>query len=328
MALLALADWARRGIISDEMFSAVASLQRPSWGMWNGLISALRNARKATLRTGDASQRQALEQARVLEHLLSMMDGVVEPAVAMALKPLGELTRTPVGSKLKMGAVLAMPISLRNRVAHDTPTDPAWWEQAASAMRPLMEFHAAQDPMRLPGIATEYPSPWFLVDGEQVLSFNGIERDFAVLYVNDAGISKPYEERTQEVLLAFQRLLGKVDEQEKDFKKLLSKLAPEEIKGVMMGDWLVGHPVGEGGFATVHVGRQLSTGRKVAIKILHDGMEPETVARFQQEASFLSRFRHPNIVDVFGFGQETWSAPGLSACRASLGLMRSPRARP
>jgi WD40 repeat protein/serine/threonine protein kinase len=309
MALWALADWGRRGIVSEEMFSAVASLQRPSWGMWNGLLSALRNARKATLRAGDAGQRGALEQARVLDLVLGMMDRGVDGRLVAGLKALGEMTRTAVGAKLKMGAVLAMPIGLRNRVAHDTPTDAGWWEQAAAALRPLMEFHAVEDPMGLKGVAGEWPSPWFLEERGEVLAFNGIERDFAVLYVNDAGVSRAAPERTQEVLLAFQRLLGKVDEQEKDFKKLLSRLAPEEIKGVMMGDWLVGHPVGEGGFATVHVGRQLSTGRKVAMKILHDGMEPETIARFQQEASFLSRFRHPNIVDVYGFGQETWSTP-------------------
>jgi hypothetical protein len=54
-ALLALDDWARLDIVSAELFAAVASLQRPSWGMWNGLLSALRNARKATLRTADAA---------------------------------------------------------------------------------------------------------------------------------------------------------------------------------------------------------------------------------------------------------------------------------
>ena len=38
-------------------------------------------------------------------------------------------------------------------------------------------------------------------------------------------------------------------------------------------------------------------------------MDPEALQRFQQEAAFLSRFRQPNIVSVYGFGQEAWSAP-------------------
>ena len=316
MALLALDDWVKRDIVSDELFTAVASLQRPSWGMWNGLLAALRNARKAVLRSGSAEERGRLEEAGILDKVLGLADRPVDPSVVASLKPLAELTRTAAGSKLKLGALLAMPIGLRNRIAHDTPTDPAWWMQAAAALRPLVEFHSAAGALA-GGLSAqdEHPpvaapaAPWFFIDGDQTLAFNGIEHDFAVLYVNDGGVSKAVPERAQEVLLTFAKLLGKAGEQEKEFKTLLSKLAPEEIRGVMLGDYLVGRPVGEGGFATVHVGRQLSTGRKVAIKILHDGMEADSIARFHQEAAFLSRFRHPSIVGVYGFGQETWAAP-------------------
>ena len=77
---------------------------------------------------------------------------------------------------------------------------------------------------------------------------------------------------------------------------------------VSLGDFFVGPPVGEGGFATVHVGWQASTGRKVAVKILHDGQPTEQVARFQKEAAYLARFNHPNIVSVLGFGHATWTA--------------------
>src|SRR5437868_5449149 len=34
MALLALADWEQTGLVAPELFAAVASLRRPSWGMW------------------------------------------------------------------------------------------------------------------------------------------------------------------------------------------------------------------------------------------------------------------------------------------------------
>src|SRR5262249_50680014 len=76
-----------------------------------------------------------------------------------------------------------------------------------------------------------------------------------------------------------------------------------------LGDFLVGRRVGRGGFADVHLGRQLSTGRKVAIKILHDGRPPEEITRFQREAAYLAQFNHPNIVQVLGFGQAVWIAP-------------------
>jgi serine/threonine protein kinase/formylglycine-generating enzyme required for sulfatase activity len=57
------------------------------------------------------------------------------------------------------------------------------------------------------------------------------------------------------------------------------------------------------------VGRELSTGRKVAVKILLDGQDDQSKERFQQEARFLSRIDHPNVVQIFGYGEETWSAP-------------------
>ena len=63
---------------------------------------------------------------------------------------------------------------------------------------------------------------------------------------------------------------------------MLARHAQEEIRGVLLGDFLIGRPVGEGGFGTVHLGRQLSTGRKVAIKLLHDGMPPEIKARVRR----------------------------------------------
>ncbi|MDA1017631.1 MAG: hypothetical protein O3A00_24630, partial [Planctomycetota bacterium] len=44
-ALLALADWSRLELVSQELFESIASLQRPSWGTWNGLIAGLKKAR-------------------------------------------------------------------------------------------------------------------------------------------------------------------------------------------------------------------------------------------------------------------------------------------
>ena len=40
LALVALADWQRTEIVSLHLFLAVAALQRPSWGHWNGLRCA------------------------------------------------------------------------------------------------------------------------------------------------------------------------------------------------------------------------------------------------------------------------------------------------
>jgi len=62
-----------------------------------------------------------------LNHVVTLFEQEVAPELATALKPLAELTRVSVGRKLKLGQVLAMPINLRNRMVHDSPTDPQWW---------------------------------------------------------------------------------------------------------------------------------------------------------------------------------------------------------
>jgi WD40 repeat protein/serine/threonine protein kinase len=311
LALLALGDWARLGIVSHDLFQAVASLQRPSWGMWNGLITALSKARKSTLRTAGDAERDRIEQAGALQTVLMQFELRLDREVAESLKPLCELTRSVLPKKLRAKSVLTLPITLRNRVAHDAPTAIGWWEDAARAIRALVEYHAHMSPLALLiDDQQEFSSPWFFVgDDGTPWSFNGLANDMAVIYVSPDGESRFEPDRTQDAMLAFQLLLGKSEAQETDFRSLLSKLAPEDIKGVLMGDYLVGRPIGSGGFATVHVGRQLSTGRKMAIKILHDGQSDRIQERFHQEARFLSRLEHSNIVSVYGYGEETWSAP-------------------
>ena len=309
-ALVALADWERLGLVSPELFDAIASLQRPSWGTWNGLLAALKNARRAILRTRGPEEREKVERAAVLNQLLALLNERLTPDLTNAIKPLGKITNSTeqIGTA-KVGNLLTLPITLRNRVAHDAPGDPAWWDCAAQALLPVIEFIHREKLFHSLRQVSDFPLPWFAQEGEELLSFNGINVDFAAVYISKSGRTSFSQARGQEVLLAFQRLLGKQEVQAKDFRKLLGRLAPEEIKGVLMGDFLVGRPVGVGGFGTVHVGRQLSTGRKVAIKILHDGMPADARARFQQEASYLSKFDHPNIVGVIGYGEETWSAP-------------------
>ncbi len=308
MALLALSDWERAEIVSSELFPALAGLQRPAWGTWNGLLAALRSARREALRNGSASERQKVEQAALVVRVLQLLDERLDAAAADSLKPLCEVTRWR-GGKLSAGNALAMAISVRNLVAHDPPTDPPGWDRLAAALRPLVEGHARRTLLESLGEPVEYRSPWFEREGAALWTFNGLEEDFSARYVAEGREPRYSAEGGARVMESLQRLLGKSGVQERDFRKLLSKLAPEEVKGVLMGDFLVGRPVGEGGFATVHLGRQLSTGRQVAIKVLHDGTPEDVKLRFQQEAAYLSRFSHPNIVGVYAYGEESWRSP-------------------
>jgi eukaryotic-like serine/threonine-protein kinase len=64
-------------------------------------------------------------------------------------------------------------------------------------------------------------------------------------------------------------------------------------------------PIGRGGMATIYRAVDLRMGRTVAIKILREvySSDPKFVTRFQREARAASLLQHPNIVQVFDYGQ-------------------------
>jgi WD40 repeat protein len=61
--------------------------------------------------------------------------------------------------------------------------------------------------------------------------------------------------------------------------------------------------VGRGGMGTVFKGRQLSTGRVVAVKVLPAATGSiDMLRRFRQEVTLASQFKHPGIVPIFEAG--------------------------
>ena len=69
--------------------------------------------------------------------------------------------------------------------------------------------------------------------------------------------------------------------------------------------FVVGEKVGEGGFGAVFRGKQIATGREVALKILHPhNVSDETiVARFRREAEACSKLRDPHTVATYDFDE-------------------------
>jgi hypothetical protein len=69
--------------------------------------------------------------------------------------------------------------------------------------------------------------------------------------------------------------------------------------------YLVEDKIGEGGFGAVFRGKQIATGREVALKILHPhNVADETiVARFRREAEACSRLRDPHTVTTYDFDE-------------------------
>jgi serine/threonine-protein kinase len=81
--------------------------------------------------------------------------------------------------------------------------------------------------------------------------------------------------------------------------------------GAQVGNYVVESLRSRGGFAAVYRARHLKLGRLAALKLLDLALSasPQTVTRFQQEALAVNLIRHPNIVDIFEFGELTDGRP-------------------
>lgn len=79
-----------------------------------------------------------------------------------------------------------------------------------------------------------------------------------------------------------------------------------ELIGQTLGGYAVEALLGSGGMASVYRGFDLHLLRPVAIKVLADRAAalPGFTARFRQEARLVANLRHPNIVQIFAFGEE------------------------
>jgi len=73
-----------------------------------------------------------------------------------------------------------------------------------------------------------------------------------------------------------------------------------------LGDFLLVREVGRGGMGLVYEARQLSLGRRVALKILPQslGLDGKRLRRFQLEAQAAALLYHPHIVPVHAVGSD------------------------
>jgi len=79
----------------------------------------------------------------------------------------------------------------------------------------------------------------------------------------------------------------------------------DQIGRVLNGRYQIEEKVGEGGFGSVFRGKQLATGREVALKILHphNVSDATIVARFRREAEACSKLRNPHTVITYDFDE-------------------------
>src|SRR5262245_12740211 len=75
--------------------------------------------------------------------------------------------------------------------------------------------------------------------------------------------------------------------------------------GTLVGEYRIEGKLGEGGMGSVYAATHPLIGKKAAIKIIspHLCTNAAAVERFIQEARAVNQIGHPNIVDVFSFGE-------------------------
>lgn len=115
----------------------------------------------------------------------------------------------------------------------------------------------------------------------------------------------------------------------------MSQNAPQpSLLNSKLGNYEVHNLLGRGGMASVYRAYDPALDREVAIKVISTaGQPPDFVARFQREARVVARLRHPNIVQIYSFGespdqdvvymvQELLPGPTLSARIREMGRRR------
>jgi eukaryotic-like serine/threonine-protein kinase len=66
-------------------------------------------------------------------------------------------------------------------------------------------------------------------------------------------------------------------------------------------------PLGEGGMGRVYLAEHVRMGRKSAVKVMSPNMalSVDAIARFNREAANASRINHPNVAQIYDFGETT-----------------------
>ncbi len=74
--------------------------------------------------------------------------------------------------------------------------------------------------------------------------------------------------------------------------------------GTKLGQYVVQEAIGEGAMGVVYKAYHPQLERTGAVKVLHGiGLDVDSTARFRREAQAIAHMRHPNVLNVFDFGE-------------------------
>lgn len=81
----------------------------------------------------------------------------------------------------------------------------------------------------------------------------------------------------------------------------------DDLIGQTLGQYRIEAPLGSGGMGQVYRGVHKLLGRPAAIKVMQASLaaNPDFQTRFLQEARAASSLRHPNIVEIYDFGEQS-----------------------
>jgi serine/threonine protein kinase len=102
---------------------------------------------------------------------------------------------------------------------------------------------------------------------------------------------------------------------ERDGAKLVTAGNDNLIDTVIGDKYYIDELIGKGSVGRVYRGHRLSDNSLVAVKVLRENLsnDEEAQARFKREAQMLSIIEHPNIVELYDFGQTTGGEPYFAA---------------
>ena len=84
----------------------------------------------------------------------------------------------------------------------------------------------------------------------------------------------------------------------------LADASADDVRGLIGGRYRIEAVLGTGGMGTVYAATDLTHGRRLAVKRMHRSASDTTRELFKREFHTLRGLRHPNVIEVYDFGDD------------------------